>query len=130
MFTIGLVLSEIPNLWLRKQARAKRVARVRFGMALMAATGVALALARWFELQHLNVRWDHDAYGSVLWMLMLLHTMHVLTDLAESGVLATWLYTHQVGDDQFCDVEDAANYWTFVVLAWLPIYVLLYWAPR
>ena len=41
-----------------------------------------------------------------------------------------WLYTHEVGDDQFADVEDNANYWTFVVLTWLPIGGLIYLAPR
>jgi cytochrome c oxidase subunit I+III len=28
------------------------------------------------------------------------------------------------------DVEDNAVYWYFVVAAWLPIYGVIYWAPR
>lgn len=130
IFTIGLVLSEIPNRWVAKQTGPKRVAQVRIGTLAMTVIGLMLAIARWFELQHLNIRWDHDAYGSVVWLLIVLHTTHVLTDLADTAVLALWLYTHEVGDDQFCDVEDNANYWSFVVIAWLPLYVLLYWVPR
>jgi heme/copper-type cytochrome/quinol oxidase subunit 3 len=130
LFTIGLVLSEIPNLWVLRQARSKAISRVRLGVLVMTIIGLALAAARWFELQHLNVRWDHDAYGSVVWMLMLLHTLHVLTDLADTAVLSAWLYTHEVGADQLADVEDNSDYWTFVVLSWLPIYTLLYWVPR
>jgi heme/copper-type cytochrome/quinol oxidase subunit 3 len=53
-----------------------------------------------------------------------------VTELGESAVQTVWLFTHQIGDDQFSDVEDNSNYWTFVVVAWLPIYVLIYWAPR
>ena len=45
-------------------------------------------------------------------------------------MLALWLYTHEIGDDQFADVEDNANYWNFVVVAWLPIYAIVYWVPR
>lgn len=130
VFTIGLLLSEIPNLWVLKQTRAKNVAGARIGTLVMTIIGLALVGARWFELQHLNIRWDHDAYGSVVWMLMVLHTMHVVTDLVDTAVLSTWLYTHEVGDDQLCDVEDNADYWSFVVLSWLPIYALLYWLPR
>jgi heme/copper-type cytochrome/quinol oxidase subunit 3 len=65
-----------------------------------------------------------------VWLLMVLHTSHVVTDLGETAVQAAWLYTHEVGPDQFSDVEDNANYWNFVVLAWLPIYGLIYWLPR
>jgi heme/copper-type cytochrome/quinol oxidase subunit 3 len=130
VFTAGLLLSEIPNLWLLRQVHAKRVAQIRIGTALMTVIGLVLAGARWFELQHLNVRWDHDAYGSAVWLLMVLHTTHLLTDLGDTGVIAVWLYTHEVGDDQIADVEDNANYWSFVVVAWIPMYMLLYWAPR
>jgi hypothetical protein len=31
---------------------------------------------------------------------------------------------------RFSDTEDNGVYWDFVVLSWLPIYVLLYWVPR
>jgi heme/copper-type cytochrome/quinol oxidase subunit 3 len=31
---------------------------------------------------------------------------------------------------RYTDVEDNAVYWDFVVLSWLPIYVLIYWVPR
>jgi heme/copper-type cytochrome/quinol oxidase subunit 3 len=131
VFLAGLLLSEIPNLWLLRRAQARKSAdAVRYGTLAMAAIGIALAGARWFELQQLGVRWDHDAYGSVLWLLLVLHTTHVITDLADTAVLSIWLFTHEVGDDQFADVEDNANYWTFVVVAWLPIYLLVYWAPR
>lgn len=61
---------------------------------------------------------------------MVLHTIHIVTDVGDTAVQALWLYTHVIGEDQFEDVTDNANYWSFVVVAWLPIYVLLYWLPR
>lgn len=130
VFTVGLLLSGLPNLWVLRQARARNERAVRVGVLLMTILGVALAVVRWFELQHLGVRWDTDAYGSVVWLLMVLHTLHVLTDLGDTAVQALWLYTHEIGDNQFADVEDNSNYWSFVVLSWLPIYALVYWLPR
>ena len=130
VFTLGLLLSEIPNLLVLRAAKAKNARGVRLGTALMTLLGAALLIPRGFEFAHLNVPWYHDAYGSVLWMLLVLHTTHVITDLGDTIVLSVWLFTHQVGDDQFSDIEDNANYWTFVVACWLPIYLLIYWWPR
>ena len=130
IFTVTMLISEMPNLWVFKQARAKDENKVRIGVLTMTIFGLVLAGMRWFELQHLNIRWDNDAYGSVVWLLMVLHTSHIVTDLGDTAVQAAWLYTHEVGDDQFADVEDNANYWSFVVLAWPPIYLLIYWLPR
>lgn len=130
IFTAGLMLSEIPNLWVLRCARKKDVAGVRRGVLAMAIIGAILFVPRAYEFAHLNVSWHDDAYGSIVWMLMILHTMHVVTDWADTCILGTWLFTHEVGDDQFADVEDNSNYWTFVVLVWLPLYALIYWAPR
>ncbi len=130
IFTTGLLASALPNLYVLRCARAKKVAGVRWGVLAMAVIGGVLLVPRAFEFAHLGVPWHHDAYGSLNWMLLVLHTTHVVTDWGETVVISVWLFTHQVGDDQFADVEDNSNYWTFVVLCWLPIYVLLYWAPR
>lgn len=130
VFTIAILLTAIPNAWLLRCARRKHLAGVRWGMLAMAVLSLLLMVPRGFEFAHLNVAWHDDAYGSVLWLLLVLHTTHLVTEGAETAVLSVWLFTHQVGDDQFADVEDNANYWTFVVLCWLPLYALIYWAPR
>jgi heme/copper-type cytochrome/quinol oxidase subunit 3 len=130
VFTVGLILSELPNRWVAKQAKARNAAPVRIGVSLMTVLGLALLALRGFEIAVLVPKWDHDAYSSALWLLMILHTSHVVTDLGDTAVQAAWLYSHEIGDDQFADVEDNCNYWTFVVIAWAPIYALVYWVPR
>ena len=35
-----------------------------------------------------------------------------------------------IEEKRFVDVEENAVYWYFVVGAWLPIYGVIYWAPR
>jgi len=130
IFTVGLILSEIPNWWVRRCALARDVRGVRIGVAAMTVTGLLLMIPRGFEFAHLNTRWDGDAYGSVVWLLMVLHTTHIVTDWGDTAVQAAWLFTHDVGDDQFADVEDNANYWRFVVLTWLPIGAIVYGLAR
>jgi cytochrome c oxidase subunit 3 len=130
VFTVCLLASELPNLWVSRKTRQKDARGVRRGTLLMAVLGLVLVGLRGFELGHINIRWDHDAYGSVVWMLMILHTSHLITDLGDTIVQSAWLYTHKIEEAQFSDVEDNTEYWSFVVLAWLPLYVLLYWVPR
>ena len=130
VLTIGLVLSEVPNLWVRRKALAKDERGVRVGTLAMTIIGLLLLVPRGLAFAHLNVSWHDNAYGSVLWLLMVLHTSHLITDIGDTAVQSVWLFTHEVGDDQFADVEDNANYWTFVVLTWLPIFALIHLAPR
>jgi heme/copper-type cytochrome/quinol oxidase subunit 3 len=130
IFTLGLLASQAPNLWLETKARKKDAKSVRWGALLMTLVGLALTAARMIEFAHLNVRWDHDAYGSLVWLLMVLHAVHLITDLGDTAVLTLWLFTHEPSDSQFSDVCDNSAYWTFVVVTWLPIYALIYWVPR
>ena len=43
-------------------------------MVVCLVFGVAFNVVRVFEFTHLNVSWDHDAYGSIVWLLLGLHT--------------------------------------------------------
>lgn len=130
IFTIGLLLSEIPNWWLIRKAKAKDETGVRIGVVIMTLCGLLLMGARAMEIATQPVAWNENAYGSVLWLLLILHTTHLLTDWGDTVVLGLWLHTHEVGDRQFADVEDNALYWRFVEICWIPIYALIYWAPR
>jgi heme/copper-type cytochrome/quinol oxidase subunit 3 len=130
VFTLVALASLAPNLWVAAQARRKNAPAVRWGVALMTVMGLVLMALRGFEFAHLNIRWDDDAYGSVIWLLMVLHTTHVVTDVGDTAVLAAWLFTHEIGDDQFSDVNDNAGYWNFVIVAWAPVYLLVYWGAR
>ena len=130
LFTAVVLASSIPNRILSKAARRRDLAATRrWALVLLLVTAAALAL-RGFEFPHLNTRWDADAYGSIVWALMLLHTVHLLTDFLDTSFLTLFLFTHRVDTERFSDTDDNCAYWEFVVLTWLPIYALVYWAPR
>ena len=54
----------------------------------MVAIGVVLLVIRGFEFNSLHVLWYSNAYGSIIWALLFLHTTHVGTDLADTVVLS------------------------------------------
>jgi len=130
LLTLVMVLSLLPNAWVGKAASQKRLGPTLVGLVVMSLVAVGCLAIRAYEVQHLNVRWDHNAYGSIVWALLVLHTTHLVTDFADTAVLAVFCFTHEVDEERFSDVDTNVIYWAFVVFAWLPIYALIYWAPR
>jgi heme/copper-type cytochrome/quinol oxidase subunit 3 len=128
--TIVLLVSLIPNELAKRAAERIDLGGVRVWMLACLVSGVGFNLTRVFEFAHLNIMWDHDAYGSIVWVLLGLHTTHILTDFLDTAVLAVLMFVGPIEERRFVDVEENAVYWYFVVLAWLPIYGVIYWAPR
>lgn len=131
LFTLIILVSEIPNTMLKKAAEAQQRDRVLRLIVLLDLFGLVLLVIRGFEIAHINVRWSDNAYGSILWALLLLHTIHILTDWAESVVLTVLMFTgHGHEPRRFVDVSEDALYWRFVWITWLPIFALIYLVPR
>jgi heme/copper-type cytochrome/quinol oxidase subunit 3 len=130
LFTVIALLSEAPNVWLNRAAHRGELGKVRAGLVLMALIGVTLLVVRGFEFTALNERWDHNAYGSILWALLMIHTVHVGTDIYDTVVLAVLVFVKPVDGRKLSDVSDNALYWHFVVVSWLAIYALIYLVPR
>ncbi|HYG25999.1 MAG TPA: hypothetical protein VD906_03760 [Caulobacteraceae bacterium] len=128
--TVLFVISEVVNRWLAKMAKTMNEQIVRLGVTLMIGIGFAIVVSRIFELASMNTRWDVNAYGSVTWLLLFLHTLHLLTDWVDTAVLGSWLYTHKIEPTQFTEVYDNCGYWSFVFWSWLPMWGLIYFAPR
>jgi cytochrome c oxidase subunit III len=127
----GLVLaSVIPNLWVKRASEEQRLRPVLIGMALMVVIGTILLTLRGLEFSTLNVRWDTNAYGSIVWVLLGLHTLHLATDVVDTAVLLALLVCGHVEPRRFTDAAENAEYWNFVVIAWLPLYAVLDLVPR
>jgi cytochrome c oxidase subunit 3 len=129
--TAFLVVSVVPNLLLSRWAKQQDLRKVRIGMIVMSLAAIPPLVLRWYEFPALHTLWDSNAYGSITWLLLGLHTTHLLTDLVETWVLTGLMFTqHGGGKRRFGDVQDNALYWNFVVAAWLPLYACIYWIPR
>lgn len=129
-FTVLIVLSEIPNAWTNAQARRYRDRETRIGLVLMSLVGAVLLAIRFLEFQALNTRWDADPYGSIIWALMILHTVHVITDLGDTLYITVVSFIWTFDGGEYAGVADNCVYWRFVILTWLPIGGLIYLGPR
>lgn len=128
--TAVLVLSLVPNQLAKGAAERMDLRKVQIWEVACIALAVTFNILRIFEFRALNVWWDTNAYGSVVWTLLGLHTTHIVTDLLDTVVLTVLLFTGPLEEQRFVDVSENSFYWYFVVLAWLPIYGFIYLAPR
>jgi cytochrome c oxidase subunit III len=128
--TVILLVSLLPNFWVKRATEQQNLGQVRIAITICLAFALAFLVVRIWEFKSLNCRWDTNAYGSIIWLLLALHTVHLLTDALDTTVLTVLMFTGPLEGKRFVDVSENAVYWDFVVLSWLPIYGVLYWAPR
>jgi cytochrome c oxidase subunit III len=131
--TVNLVLvliSIVPAVISKRAAEEFDLPRARFWLAVLVAMGVGSIVLRAFEYPALNCRWDDNAYGSIVWVLLSLHTIHVATDVVDSSVLLVMAFTKPMTRKRYVDLSENSLYWFFIVAWWLPIYLIIYFAPR
>jgi cytochrome c oxidase subunit 3 len=112
---------------------AQRHALVRVRNLLTAAALVSAAvngLRVWELVRSLNVRWDANAYGSAQWLVVGAHGTLLLVQFVEVLGMAAIFWRGPVENKHFSDAADVAGYWIFIVLVWVPLYLLCFWGPR
>jgi heme/copper-type cytochrome/quinol oxidase subunit 3 len=123
-------VSCVPAAVAKKAAEKMDLRKVQIWLVVLTLFGVASLVLRGFEYGALNTRWDDNAYGSITWLLISLHTIHVATDVTDSAVLAVLMFTGPVTPRRFVDASENSLYWYFIALWWTPVYLTIYFAPR
>ncbi|HEV2706189.1 MAG TPA: cytochrome c oxidase subunit 3 [Pyrinomonadaceae bacterium] len=128
--TVILLASCVPNHLAKKAAERLDLRGVRIWLIVTFACAVAFAVLRVFEFRTLNCKWDENAYGSIVWLNLGFHTAHLLTDIWDSVVLIALMFIGPIEGKRFVDVSENSIYWYFVIVIWLPLYAVIYLAPR
>jgi cytochrome c oxidase subunit I+III len=126
------MLVSLPVVWWTAQAaRRFELGKVRIGLVLATLFNAAFVGIRLVELLvSLNVRWDANAYASAQWMLLCMHGTLLAVELVEVGGMLLLFWIAPVEEKHFSDVADMGFYWFFMVLVWLPLFVLCFLVPR
>jgi heme/copper-type cytochrome/quinol oxidase subunit 3 len=131
--TINLFLmltSVVPMRFVERSAKRLNVRAVIIWMIVCDVIGVAFVTLRAFEFSALNVYWDTNAYGSIVWTIMVIHTFHLVSQVIETIVITALLYAGHTEPKYLVDATDNALYWYFIVGIWVVCYALIYLAPR
>jgi heme/copper-type cytochrome/quinol oxidase subunit 3 len=128
--TVVLFATWFPMYAMSKAARKMDAARIRKLLVIFFAICAVAGAIRIWEYIALQVKWDSNAYGSIVWALLTIHTVHFISSIAETGILAAYLFLRPMDPKHALDVEVSALYWYFVVGSWIPNFILLYLGPH
>lgn len=131
--TVGLVVllvSLIPAIWLDICARRKDEKMVKILLPVTLLINIAAIVIRFQEFDSLLFKWDDNAYGSITWVILGTHLMHLIILCAEDLYLLAWTYKEGLDAKHALDLSVMAVYWYWIVGIWIFFYALVYLGPR
>lgn len=127
---VVFVLSVIPAWLVRKRAPDGDRSAVRTWLLVLTLFAVVSTVLRVFEFSALNCRWTDDAYSSTLWVLIGMHSGHLVTELIETAVLLAISFTPKMEGTRLADAAINSDYWFFVVVTGFMVDFLIYGTTR
>ena len=125
-----LLLSVVPMYLVNRAAKRLETRELIFWTIVCVAFGLVFITLRAFEFTALNVSWDTNAYGSIVWTIIVIHTFHLVAEVIETIVMTIILLRGHTEPKYFVDSTDNALYWFFIVGIWVPCYLIIFIAPR
>ena len=130
-FNVGVLLLSLgPMVWVHRAAHRQGRIAVFVGLSVSVLFGLVAIALRLLEFRALGCRWDTHAYGSLAWSILGMHFGHLVASVLETALLAVLFMSRPVEAKHYGDAEVNALYWYFVVAAWLPLYVFVFFGPR
>jgi cytochrome c oxidase subunit III len=111
-------------------AKKNSRAGMLFGLGLNLGLAAIFLVLRALEWSSLNFSWESSAHGSIVWAILFLHSYDIIADLLMTAVLIVLVAFGRYGPKQRIGVHVDSVLWYFLVGIWIPLYVVIYWAPR
>ena len=124
------LVSIVPAWIVKRRAPEGDRRTVRNGLLVLALFAFSATVLRVFEFTALNCRWTDDAYSSTVWVLLGLHSGHLLTELIETLVLLAISFTPKMEGTRLADAAINSDYWYFVVVTGWMVDFLIYGTTR
>ncbi len=126
-----LLVKLVPARLCVRAAKRLDTSATRRWLAVALLLGAAATGLRLLEFQSLNVRWDTNAYGSVVWTLLGFHTFLLAFDALETAALALLFHSEdRLRTYHYTDAEVGSIYVYFLSLSWVPLFVIVSLLPR
>lgn len=125
-----LLTSCVAMWWSGKAISANKNAQFIASIFTAVTLASLVLVIRWQQFQEFDFRWDDHVYGSVVWTLSGFHFVHVTSAIVGTAVIGILGLKGYFDARQQIGVIVDTLYWNFVALAWIPLYLVLYWMPR
>jgi cytochrome c oxidase subunit 3 len=126
---VVFLASLLPMHLVNRAALHAEMRKARFWLIVATALGVVSMVLRVYEFGGMTFRYNSHAYGSIVWTIFGLHSMHLLTSVGENTVFLVLMFTGPLEKKHQSDLRLNGLYWYFVVASWALLYGFLYWDP-
>ncbi|PWU01053.1 MAG: hypothetical protein C5B51_23725 [Terriglobia bacterium] len=127
---IPLVASCVGSYLASEAAKKDSRSGMLLGMGLNLSLAVIFLVLRALDWNSLNFTWASDAHGSIVWTILFLHSYDIVADILMTAVLIVIVASGRYGPRQRIGVHVDSVLWYFLVGIWIPLYGVVYWAPR
>ena len=125
-----LPLSSVTMWWAGRGADRDRKTQLALGVTASVLLATLALGFRGLQFAAFDIRWDEHAYGSILWTITGFHFTHVVSAILGTAVVAVLGWMNYFTPQRQLGVVVDTLYWYFVAGVFVPIYLVLYWAPR
>jgi heme/copper-type cytochrome/quinol oxidase subunit 3 len=129
-----LLLSCIAAFAVDRASLVKNMPAISIGQIICIIVGLTFLYLRFsIIVPGLGYKWSDHAYGSIVWIIIGMHTLHVVTATGETMLLFVYGLFKPVMKKHLLDFRMTAVYWYFVALVWIPFYFVIFiepWMPR
>jgi cytochrome c oxidase subunit 3 len=127
---VMLLLSCIPAFIIDRASITKNMLPIRIGHVISIAVGLVFLYIQYaIIVPSLGYKWSDHAYGSVIWVIIGMHTLHVVAATGETALLFVYSLFKPVVKKHLLDFRCTAVYWYFVALVWVPFYFIIFIEP-
>jgi heme/copper-type cytochrome/quinol oxidase subunit 3 len=125
-----LLLSCMAAYVIDRASITKNMPAIRIGQVLCIVAGLTFLYIRFaIIVPNLGYKWSDHAYGSIVWTIIGMHTLHVVTATGETALLFIYGLFKPVMKKHLLDFRTTAVYWYFVALVWVPFYFVIFIEP-
>jgi len=126
----GVLLSSGVTMWAaRRAARVTQPVACRRWLAVTLGLGalfLALQGSEWMRLISYGLRISSGTYGGMFYAIIGTHALHVVVAVLALGIVLWRGRFGRFAAERQTDVEVCSLYWSFVVLMWPVLYLLVY----
>jgi cytochrome c oxidase subunit III len=130
IYSVVLVGSSIPVIWAEAAVKNGRIGALKVGLALAWLMGAAFLYHTVDDFQKLHFGWRDNAYGSIFYVTVGLHALHVLAGLGISVVVQIKVWLGRINEHRHTSVEVFSLYWHFVDGVWIFVFSSLILSPH
>lgn len=127
---VMLLLSCIPAFVIDRASIRKNMLAIRIGHVISLIVGLTFLYIQYGVIvPNLGYKWSDHAYGSIVWTIIGMHTLHMVTATGETALLFVYSLFKPVLKKHLLDFRCTAVYWYFVALVWVPFYFIIFVEP-